>query len=408
MINHAKNSQFTVSTSLLTFLRLSFLFGLLFIPTWAMSQEVRENEKGEKIIVHSDGTWQYFADYLSGEEVRNPATDTEGANSYPIFDGTIEPLEGNIRVTEEDLFKIAVRRAQLAESAARVAQLRWDKAHEARLAIEKELQQMLSRTSTSDPAVQQLKTRLAAAKRTETESQVESQDALRESDRANFLTQKGEFVVAAYKETQKKRLEREAARRQSYTARSYEQSLPLTENYVGLDRQDLILNPPQEPCAVAFEGVDPKSNNFRKNLERQFLFSHTDDRLRVFLKGKEYLRCEGYFSADGGYRYLTLEFTFAYPNAQEAYGFIEKGSPLTIKMLNGDFVNLRSGTMDRGSYDTQTELLTYQVYYPIDRSQISFLKNSEVDAIRVFWSSGFEEYEVYQLDFFSTQLRCID
>ena len=105
---------------------------------------------------------------------------------------------------------------------------------------------------------------------------------------------------------------------------------------------------------------------------------------------------------------MTLEFTFAYPNAREAYGFIEKGSILTVKMLNGDFVNLRSGVMDQGSYDTETELLSYRVYYPIDRSQMSILKNNEVDAIRVFWSSGFEEYEVYQLDFFSNQLQCID
>ena len=110
----------------------------------------------------------------------------------------------------------------------------------------------------------------------------------------------------------------------------------------------------------------------------------------------------------GGYRFLSLQFTFAYPNAREAYGFIEKGSYLTIKLLNGDFINLKAGKMDRGSYDLTTDLLTYQVNYPIDRSQIGLLKHSEVDAIRVFWSSGFEEYEVFQLDFFINQLSCLE
>lgn len=400
-----KLSAFAAHSAFLTFYSLCFLFTLAFIPATANGQTIRKTDKGEQIIVYTDGTWQYFSDYLNGVEKRNPAESSEPAQNFPVFEGTIEPLEGDIKVTEQDLFNIAVRRSQLAGEAVNIAQLRWVKAQQARAALERELQQ-LEKRGQADPAVtEQLKSRIAAAKRTEEESRKEAEDAKRESDRAEFVTKKGELILAAYKEDRKDQLEGETNRQE---ARSYEQSLPLTDNIVGTNQQDLILHPPQEPCQVVRDGVDPKSGNYHKDLAQQFLFSHTDDRLRVYLKDKEYLRCEGYFSADGGYRYLTLEFTFAYPNAREAYGFIEKGSILTIKMLNGDFVNLRSGVMDRGSYDTETELLTYRVYYPLDRSQMNFLKNSEVDAIRVFWSSGFEEYEVYHLDFFSKQLRCID
>jgi hypothetical protein len=53
-------------------------------------------------------------------------------------------------------------------------------------------------------------------------------------------------------------------------------------------------------------------------------------------------------------------------------------------------------------------LLTYRVHYAIAQDQMSFLSKSEVDKIRVFWSSGYEEYEVYQLDFFMKQLACLD
>ena len=141
----------------------------------------------------------------------------------------------------------------------------------------------------------------------------------------------------------------------------------------------------------------------------QHLFSFTDEKLRMFLKDKEYLSCKGYLSSmDGGYRFLTLEFSFSTPNAKEAYGFIEKGSVLTIRLINGDFINLRSGSMDRGSFNLKDKMLTYQVNYPIAQDQLSFLEKSEVDKIRVFWSSGYEEYEVYQLDFFMNQLSCLD
>lgn len=379
------------------------------LPWNSTAQVIRENEKKEKIIVYPDGSWQYFADYLNGETSRNPADPTEPARPYPTFDGTIEPLEGDIEVTQDDLFKIAVRRSQLARDAAAVAQLRWQKAYQARDEIERDLRRLLDRQQADPEAIEQLNLRLEAAKQTEADSKLEAQEAQVIAQRAEQMTAKGQFIVEAYREKRKQRKQEEITRRELLAAQSYNQFLPLTDNYASMDKQqDLILNPPVLPCRVSSEGIDEKSGNYRRDLERQHLFSHTDDRLRVYLKDKDYLRCDGYFSADGGFRYLTLDFTFAYPNAREAYGFIEKGSILTIKMLNGDFVNLRSGKMDRGSYDTEREELTYSVYYPIDRSQINLLKQSEVDAIRVFWSSGFEEYEVYQLDFFTRQLDCLE
>lgn len=403
-----KIHQIFPNSTPLTFLRLSFLFALLTIPFLAVSQTMSKNAKGERIVVFDDGSWQLFDEYMSGSPKRHSAADGSGAGgNYPIFNGTIAPLEGGIEVTEADLYLIATRRFQLAKEAAQIAQKRFEKAQEARTEIEQELEQMLKSTTTDQQLVAQLNTRLQAAQRAEEESRMEAQEANVESKRAEFFTQKG-HAVAAYQEAQKKRQEEEAARREAYRARSYEQSLPLTDNYVGVNQQDLILNPPQAPCQIVHEGVDNKSGNFRKQLKKQFLFSHTDDRLRVYLKDKEYMRCEGYFSTDGGYSFLTLEFTFAYPNAHEAYGIIEEGSVLTIKMLNDDFVNLYSGEMVQGSYDTKKEILTYRVHYPISRSDINYLKDSEVDAIRVFWSSGFEEYEVYHLDFFANQLRCID
>jgi len=142
-------------------------------------------------------------------------------------------------------------------------------------------------------------------------------------------------------------------------------------------------------------------------LQPELLFSYTDERLRPYLQDKEYLVCKAFISSSGGFRYLTLDFTFAYPNAQEAYGFIDQNSVLTIKLLNGDVINLRAGKMDRGQYNTVKKELTYSVYYPIDRSYIGLLKTSEVDLLRVFWSSGFEEYPILQMDFFQRQFQCM-
>lgn len=373
------------------------------------AQEIRQNERGEKIIVYPDGSWQYFSGFGTSES--NPATpdtQTPPAN-YPVFSGEIEPLEGSVSVTEKDIFKIAVRRSQLAKDAASIAQKRAEEATASREKLEKEFQ---TAPADNEAMRQQLAARLKAAKKAEQEARFEAQQATTEASAAEQLTQKGDYV-ADYKASQSRRktAARTAKQQQLASAGSYERGgMPMSDYYVATDATtgDLIANPPRKPCLMAYEGNDEQTGQYRRDCQKQLLFTHTDERLRAFLKDKEYLRCEGYFTSLGGYRFITLQFTFAYPNAREAYGFIEKGSILTVKMLNGDFINLRAGRMDRGSYDTKREILTYRVHYPIDRTQMNLLMQSEADLIRVFWSSGFEEYEVYQLDFFIHQISCIE
>ena len=389
--------------------KIGFLALLCLSAACLHAQEIRQNEKGEKILVFPDGSWQFFDDFMNGNTTANAPEQT--ATPYPTYKADVEPLDGEVAVTQEDVFRIAVRRSQLASQAAGIARKRAEKAKEARESLEKEWTDSQKSGKSSTFELKQIKNRVMAARQAEQDATLEAREAIREADKARQLTEKGMYV-SDYN-AQLKEQKQQAATDQSQSAsvdRPYESVLPLTDNWAALGRKnnDLILNPPAAACITAFEGTDEATGQLRKDLQKQFLFTHTDERLRPFLKDKPYLRCEGYFSAVGGYRFLTLEFTFAYPNAREAYGFIEKGSVLTIKLLNGDFVNLRSGTMDQGRYDIDRDLLTYRVYYPVSRGQMNLLRQTEVDAIRVFWSSGYEEYEVYQLDFFINQIGCIN
>ena len=396
------------------FIVLMWVSGFLLFGSPVESQVLRENEKGEKIIVYPDGTWQYFND-LNEDTGNAPAPTTKENTSsnqqYPVFEAQIEPLDGPVSITEEDIFKISVRRSQLAREAAKIAEERAEQATQQRLSLEKELQNA-QRTAPDDAKlIRQLNVRLNAARQTENESNSEARLARLEADKAVELTEKGGYVAAFNQDQVAKKSRAKLNRSRSLIAyATYQELLPLDDNFTGLLPEDnLMINPPEQECKIAFEGKDEYSGMWRKDVQQQLLFTHTDERLRLYLKDKEYLRCDGFItSLGGGYRFLSLQFTFAYPNAREAYGFIEKGSVLTVQLLNGDYVKLQSGKMDRGRYDTEQELLTYQVHYPIDRTQINILKNSEVDKIRVFWSSGFEEYEVYQLDFFMNQINCLE
>jgi hypothetical protein len=366
------------------------------------AQVLRENEKGEKIIVYPDGRWQYFADYTQGSTVKYDPEESQSDNSdkYPVFEGKIAPLEGDIPITMEDLRKIADRRKQLATSAADLATQRATEAADQVVYLEREL--TAARKKQDQETMRRLEIRLDAARRTQRETELEARSARRELDQAVALTEKGNFAEEYLKNQEK--LRQRLTKRNATSSRSALNLSAFKEPYGDMP------TPPAKAknCDYAFEGKDQRTGATRIDLQQELLFTHTNDRLRLFLKDKEYMRCEGYFTTTGGFYFLTFEFTFAYPNAREAYGFIEKGSILTVKLLNGDFINIQAGKMDRGSYDTETELLTYRVHYPISYGQINVLKNSEVDTIRVFWSSGFEEYPVYRTDFFLQQIRCLE
>ncbi len=362
-------------------------------------QTVRTLANGDKVVVRSDGRMTYF----NGDPVPDSLR-------YPIIKVDIEPLEGGpVRPTEDDVYRIAERRAQLAAAAAEQAARRATSAEE-NLAQIKEEQAGLALTAGEEER-KLLDKRLRLAARIQVESAEEARTAAATAATTRELTGKGTYVQAYNEERRQRREQSEKRSAQVVTGRTELLPLRRETGFDGLPAGagTAAATPPVRPCALAFDGPDPElDGRYRRQGERELLFTHTDDRLRPFLKDREYLSCSAFLHSTGGYRYLTLEFTFAYPNAAEAYGMIEKNSLLTVRLLNGEFVNFRSGTLATGSYNTRTELLTYSVFYPIDRAQLSLLKNSEVDFIRVFWSSGFEEYEVYRMDFFQRQLGCVD
>lgn len=383
------------------FLTLSILLTALL---QGQAQEIRSIEEGKKVIIYPDGRIQNFPNFgVPSDALFDPKDSpnykpTETTGKYPVFTGTVLPMNNVYVNTEEDARRIFVRRMQIAQDAATIADQR---AKEAKLQREK-LEQDLQKSMTENIAeenLRPLKLRLEAARKTEQETLQEMLQARQEAGKADEMTRKGDFL-------------RELAKAQGARVAQPLGSEALEDdfyrNIFALDEVNGNRKTSVQNCQTAYEGKDEVSGQFRRDLQQQLLFTYTDERLRPYLKDKEYLRCNGFLTAMGGFRFLSLQFTFAYPNAREAYGFIEKGSILIIKLLDGSFVSLPSLRMDKGSYDTEKEMLTYNVYYPLDRSKTNLLRRGDVDSIIMFWSSGYEEYPVYNVNFFANQFNCLE
>jgi hypothetical protein len=364
---------------------------------FSQGPEIRFEPDGRAIIVHPDGRTEPF----SGEAGQQSSID-----KYPVLDVEIAPLAGDIKITSEDLRRVADRKAQLAKEAAKIAHQRAEEARQQRLALEKEYK-MAAKGETNEAFLKRIRQRLDAARRTESETHQEAVIANNEAVRAEQITERGTYVQDYLQQQALKKQQVQAFEEQNFTATASYGQLLVDGDIAPFSHSPEVIQSPPENCEVVFEGVNSKGK-FQKDLKKGLLFTHTDDRLRPYLKDQEYLSCQASLMQLGGYRLLSLEFTFAFPNASEAYGFIEKGSYLMIKMLNNHFVTLYSGELDRGTYDTQTKLLTYQVHYPVNQSEFNILKKNEVDTVIVSWSSGYEEYEVYAPGFFIQQAACLE
>lgn len=378
---------------------LSF-FLCLFLPTILFGQEIRQNEIGERIIVFPDGTWRYFHKrQLSG-------------GNYPVVNQEITPLDNPVEITQEEVYQLANRRIQQAKDAIYYADIR----AKAMAEQEKELQNKIviaQQNSLVPPdELNKLLNQLALTQQLANTSLGTIKEAQSDLLITQDLKMKGDILRLFKPENSPGKLDLNTvfASEEMVNLDFFANDSPMSfyGQNMGAIMPDYLAST-GSLCQYAYEGLDAKGLDWRRDGEKELLFTFTDERLRLFFPDKEYLRCEAFLSSLGKReKQLTIEFLFAYPNAREAYGVIEKNSLITLKLFNGQIIELKAGELDFGKYESDKDLLTYRMVYKMDNQQINLLRKQELEEIRMYWSAGFEVYPVYNIDFFSRQLKCLD
>ncbi len=174
-------------------------------------------------------------------------------------------------------------------------------------------------------------------------------------------------------------------------------------------KEDVSINPPVPECVVTFDGIDDFTKKKKRELASQSFFRHTEDFMKAALKDKDYISCDISASRiQGGYYFMNLNFTILTKEAQKSFGFLDKGSLFVFKLINGEIVSLYNAKTDIGTVDANNGTTSYRVGLQLNGAEVKALTSSELDIVRVAWSTGYEDYEIFKMDILMNMFRCLD
>ncbi len=162
-----------------------------------------------------------------------------------------------------------------------------------------------------------------------------------------------------------------------------------------------------EICSITFNGMDESLNQKRIEHAPQHLFGHTSEKLKHVLKNKNFLNCNAYLTLLDGDYYLNLDLELATKDASKSYGYIDKNDMVKLTFINGENFIAHSIYRTEGKLEQYSGHTKYEAVYRLQDIKMELIKDLELDKLAIIWSSGYEEYPVYEIDLLQHQLECI-
>jgi hypothetical protein len=179
-------------------------------------------------------------------------------------------------------------------------------------------------------------------------------------------------------------------------------------NYRTYERNaDVYMATPAPECAIAFEGKDEFTGKMKRETAPTRFFYHTDEIMRKSLMDKEFITCDisGTKIESSRYTYLNLTFTILSKDIQRSLGFLDRGTPIIFVLVDGTKVTMKASKTDIGVVDIDKGTTIYRAL--LINESVTDLTNSEIDYVRVNWSSGYEDYEVFDVDVLKNMFNCL-
>lgn len=162
-------------------------------------------------------------------------------------------------------------------------------------------------------------------------------------------------------------------------------------------------------CKYSKNEVDDFTGDTKIVTEPELFVAHTDSSLMKYYKRKkhQYLEIEFYTGrvneAKGLYLFATIQTKKAY----EYYGSLRSDAKIMFKMSNGEMIELKFLKSDAGDMDYDGNKTTYSNVLGVTDEEVETFINNDVEKIRVYWSKGYEDYDVDNKGLLRKQFSCL-
>jgi len=153
---------------------------------------------------------------------------------------------------------------------------------------------------------------------------------------------------------------------------------------------------------------DEKVNNIRilETYPEPF-YSFTPDKLKNYFKEKELMVVNTSVIKKGKEYFFHITLKISSKDAAKNYGYLAKESMMRIQFITGNSINLFCSDDVYGSIETYTGYVVFSAEYQIKKENIKALIKNPIDKVGIMWTSGFESYDIYNVDLIMNHLSCI-
>ena len=161
-------------------------------------------------------------------------------------------------------------------------------------------------------------------------------------------------------------------------------------------------------CEIVFDGYDDILGSDKKQVKSAFFFGHSQKKMKSYFKNDDFIKCDAHVSKVGRKYYITLDFRVKSKDAKKTYGMLRANETMRFEMVNGSKVYCKSMIQNRGTIEPYTGNTLYTGIFEIEKDDLGILKNNYLDNIGVIWSSGYEQYNIFNVDFLKNQIQCLE
>ena len=386
----------------------------------AVGQQVIINSSGQRVVVYPDGSWRLFqeADSLL---LKNQLAKEQVYNA-DYRDETYEDTSDNPGELTSTI-QVARQFADLTLRQSREANRELSRLIDERFETEARLRQAEENKNFIEPD------QLANLEEEFDTRTKEVKTARQHQKKATKFAEEAQAILDMPTDKRAKELNKVMVKHSAYysgrsdsftldsgiipTASTSPSKVSSTSNSSGSgpvrSESDYYANYKRKPvtCRAVVNETDGKGKPEMLVIARRTIFKHTDDDLRPYFRDKDLVTCSGQLSQIGEAVYLNLEFSIASPNAQKNFGKLPESSLMRLTLVDGTAIDLVNLQGDGGRIDPYSGNTLFVGRYLLEGNHQKRLAKTELDKMRVVWTSGYEDYDIFAVDFLVDQFTCL-